>query len=390
MKKICVVTATRAEYGVLKNTISEIYNHPDLELCLVVMGTHLSKNFGYTVNEIMNDGFPIADEINMLLDSDEPDAISKSMGITMISFADVLKRHKPDMLVVVGDRYEMISVCCCALNMQIPIAHISGGEITEGAIDDCVRHCLTKMSNLHFPGCEEYRQRIIQLGEQPDTVFNYGDVGVENIMRMEPMSKAELEADLGLRLDNYICMTFHPVTTQLQYVERQMDEVLKAIAHFPEIEFIITKANADAGGRCINEKLEEFVKLHNNCHLFASLGIKRYISLLRGARAVVGNSSSGIIEAPIFNIPTVNIGDRQKGRLMAGSIINCDTNEEDVASSIMFALSAEGVKQAKEAVSPYESGDTSVKIVEEIIRYLDNPGHSVAKKFYDVRFEEIK
>lgn len=387
MKKICVVTATRAEYGVLKNTLQEIYHHPDLKLCLIVTGTHLSKNFGYTINEIIEDGFPIDDEITMLMDSDSPEAVSKSMGLAMISFADVFFRHKPDMLVVVGDRYELISICSCALNMQIPIAHISGGELTEGAVDDCIRHCITKMSNLHFPGCERYRQRIIQLGEQPDTVFNYGDIGIENIIKTEFIDRAVLEKDLGVDLENYICMTFHPVTTQLDEVSGQLNQVLNAIAHFPNIEFIITKANADAGGRYINGKLEKFIENHSNCHLFSNLGIKRYINLLRGARAVIGNSSSGIIEAPILKIPTVNIGDRQKGRIQAESIINCSADEIEITKAIELALSEEGAKRARQARSPYESGDTARNIVREIINYLNYPVKSTAKVFYDIKFE---
>lgn len=373
MKKICVVTATRAEYGILKNTINEIYKNPSLELCLVVMGTHLSKNAGYTIDEIKEDGFPIAEQINILLDSDEPDAISKSMGITMISFADILKRHKPDMLVILGDRYEMLPVASCASNMQIPIAHISGGELTEGAIDDSIRHCLTKMSNLHFPGCETYRQRIIQLGEQPETVFNYGDVGVENIMKMPLLSVKDLESDLNIQLDNYVCMTFHPVTTQLGDIQQQMKEVLDAISTFSETNFIITKANADAGGDFINEVLEQYVEKHDNCVLFDSLGIKRYLSLLANAKAVIGNSSSGIVEAPVLKIPTVNIGDRQKGRLMAESVINCKTEKDEIIKAIQYALDEEGQAKARSAESLYGNGNTSAKIVEEIIRFLNEP-----------------
>lgn len=385
--KICVVTATRAEYGLSKNLIQEIENHPNLELCLIVMGTHLSKSFGYTIDEIKADGFPIAEEINTLIDSDEPDAVSKSMGLVMISIAEAFKRHKPDMLVVLGDRYELISICSCALNMQMPIAHISGGEITEGAVDDCVRHCVTKMSNLHFPGCEEYRQRIIQLGEQPDTVFSYGDVGVENVIKMKKMSKRELENDLKIKLDNHVCMTFHPVTTQFNEVDYQLNEVLKAITHFPDVDFVITKANADIGGRYINQKLEEFAVEHRNCHLFASLGIKKYISLMAEARAVIGNSSSGIVEAPALKIPTVNIGDRQKGRLMADSIICCGNNETEIVAAIKYALSEEGKLKAANVKSLYGYGNTSVKIVNEIERYLGNVNRTSVKKFYDLKFD---
>lgn len=389
MKKICVVTATRAEYGILKNTIREIHENPNLELCLVVTGSHLSSNFGNTIDEIIEDGFPIADKFNMLLDSDSPEAVSKCMGLTMISFSDILSRHYPDMLVVLGDRYEMLAVCACALNMQIPIAHISGGEVTEGAIDDCIRHCITKMSNLHFPGCEAYRQRIIQLGEQPSCVFNYGDVGVETIVRMDKIPLADLEKELGIKLDNYAIMTFHPVTTQLDEIGTQLSEVLDAIIQFPNIQFIITKANADASGKYINSILMEFVKTNANCHLFDSLGVKRYISLMANAKVIIGNSSSGIVEAPVFGVPTVNIGDRQKGRLMCQSITNCNPKEADIVQAITYAVSKEGQINAKQSEPYYKSDDTAHLIVEEIISYLNIHEKTCAKTFYDLKFPRI-
>lgn len=384
MKKICVVTSTRAEYGVLKNTMREIEREEQLSLCLIVTGMHLLPAFGNTVSEIEEDGFFIAERVPVEWNTDTPAAASRIMGELMLKLADVFERHRPDMLLAVGDRFEMLSICSCALNMQIPIAHISGGELTEGAVDDCIRHCITKMSTLHFPGCERYRQRIIQLGEQPDTVFNYGDVGVENILKTDMLGHKELEADLGISLDKYICVTFHPVTTQLHETEKQMTALLRALSHFPEIQIIVTKANGDAGGDYINRIWEDYERQHENCHLFSSLGIRRYLSLLRGALAVVGNSSSGIIEAPTLKIPTVNIGDRQKGREQASSVVNCLPLEEDIVSAMNRAFSEEGQQTAKQTESPYASGNTSEKIVEEIIRYFSKENAGKAKKFYDI------
>ncbi|MBE5906830.1 MAG: UDP-N-acetylglucosamine 2-epimerase (hydrolyzing) [Lachnospiraceae bacterium] len=384
MKKICVATATRAEYGLLKNTIRQIQEDGGLELCLLVTGTHLVKELGYTVSEIEEDGFPIAERIDMGLTSDDPSQIVQSMGRTMMLFGDAFTKEKPDMLVVLGDRYELLPICSAALVMGIPIAHISGGEVTEGAIDDCVRHSITKLSNLHFPGCEEYRQRIIQLGEQPDCVFNYGDVGIENIKKTPIIPKDELEKDLGVSLEKAISMTFHPLTTKPEEVEAQIGEVLEAVSRFPEYTFVITKANADAGGRKINQLLEAYVKEHGNCHLFASLGIRRYINVLRNVKAVIGNSSSGIVEAPVLRVPTVNIGDRQKGRLMADSIISCEVESDEIENAIKWALSKEGQDIASQTKSPYEAGETSKSIVTEIKKYLNSEACKQPKCFYDL------
>ena len=384
MKKVCVVTSTRAEYGVLKNTMQEIEKAEQLSLCLIVTGMHLLPAFGNTISEIEKDGFAIAERVPVEWNTDTPASMSRVMGEIMIKFADVFERQHPDMLLAVGDRFELLAICCCALNMQIPIAHISGGEVTEGARDDCFRHCITKMSTLHFPGCERYRQRIIQLGEQPDTVFNYGDVGVENILKTDMLERKELEADLGISLERYICVTFHPVTTQFREIEQQISALLRALSHFPEIQIIVTKANGDAGGEYINRMWEDYERQHENCHLFSSLGIRRYLSLLRGALAVVGNSSSGIIEAPTLKIPTVNIGDRQKGREQASSIVNCQPVEDDIVSAMHWAFSEEGQQTAKHTENPYASGDTSKKIVEEIIRYFGQERAGKAKKFHDI------
>lgn len=385
MKKICVVTATRAEYGLLRNIIKEIYADEELQLCLLVTGTHLSERYGYTVNEIVEDNIPIETKIPIIeeIDGEKVDIIG-TMGNALLKFSKAFKKINPDILVVLGDRYELLSICEAAMICKIPIAHISGGEITEGAMDDIIRHCITKMSQLHFPGCEVYRQRIIQMGEQPDTVFNYGDVGIENIMNMQYMDLGELEDSMGISLERpYACVTFHPATLEKDSPVRQVEQLLLAVEQFPDLDFIFTGANADDGGMQINSTIKQFVSGHSNCFYYTSLGIKRYLSLLRKSRMIIGNSSSGIVEAPSLGIPTVNIGSRQKGRLQAGSIINCEINVWGIIDAINKANNPAFQQEAKKVENPYEKGNTSINIIHEIKRFLDNGG-TVVKKFYDL------
>lgn len=372
MKKICVVTATRAEYGLLKNTIECIQNDEKLELCLVVTGMHLEKRYGYTVQEIIDDQIPIAEKIPILSEESTELGITKTMGNASVAFGEMFHRQKPDLLLVLGDRYELLPVCQCALIFGVPIAHISGGEVTEGAIDDAVRNCITQMSSLHFPGCEAYRQRIISMGMRPETVYNYGDVGVENIRKMDYMTRSALEESIGFRLDKpYACVTFHPVTKEKGTARQQVKELFAALEQFPEMKFIITKANADAGGDIINEEIDQFVAQHDNCKAFFSLGIRRYLSALKYAAMVVGNSSSGIVEAPCFGIPTVNIGNRQKGRVQADSILNCEPVSEEIVRTMQKALSKDFQSIAKRTKNPYGDGDTSELIVETIKKYFN-------------------
>lgn len=388
LKKIAVVTATRAEYGILKNVIDKIYLSEELELCLMVTGAHLDPTYGMTVKEIEEDGYPIEEKIDILLSSNTPIAVSKTMGLAMISFAEAFDRQKPDLLIVLGDRYELLSVCSAAMNAQIPIAHISGGETTQGAIDESVRHCITKMSYLHFPGCEEYRKRIIQLGEAPERVYNLGDVGVEVIRTMPKMTKQELEESIGFSLDKpYLSVTFHPTTLELDETEEQMGELLHALEAYPEMIFVFTKANADANGKIINTMIDEYVGSHANCVAFASLGSKRYLNLLRYSNGVLGNSSSGIVEAPVFGIPTINIGNRQKGRLQADSILNCEPKENQIIEMIAKSQSREFVELARKVKNPYGDGDTSKEIVRVITEYLYQNKISLEKKFYDIVFQ---
>lgn len=383
MNKICIVTATRAEYGLLRNLIRKIDEDGQLELCLFVTGTHLCRNYGYTVQEILEDGFEVREQIPILTGNEKQD-ILESMGAALIGFGKAFEKEKPDLLVVLGDRFEIMSVCQAAMVLEIPIAHISGGELTQGVIDDNFRHCITKMSQLHFPGCETYRNRIIQLGEEPTRVFNFGDIGVENIYAMNYMKKKELEKSIGFTLDRpYACVTFHPVTIENASVETQIKELLKALEYFDDMKFIITKANADAGGELINRYIDAFVEMHKNCRAFYSLGIRRYLSALKYAQMVIGNSSSGIVEAPCFLIPTVNIGDRQKGRLQADGIINCPPNERKIREAIEKARSKQWENRAKNAQNPYGRGETTDSIIEEIKKFLE--AKSCTKKtFYDM------
>ena len=384
MKKICVVTATRAEYGLLRNTIRRIETDPELELCLVVTGSHLSEDYGYTVREIEQDGFPIEAEIQILESGVGQLPIVKTMANALQQFGETFAQFCPDLLLVLGDRYELLAICEAALMLKIPIAHISGGEITEGVVDDVVRHCITKMRHLHFPGCEVYSQRIIQLGEQPDSVFNYGDVGVENIRKMDFADRKELEDFMAFPLDwPYACVTFHPTTLGAQSSEKQLLELLGAIESFGDMKFIFTGSNADAGGESLNQMIQQFVMEHENCRYYASLGIRRYLRLLKDSEMIIGNSSSGIVEAPCFGIPTVNIGDRQKGRLQADSVINCDPVKNRIIGAVKRARTEEFKHRAKTAVNPYGSGDTSEGIVREIKRFLKSD-KNLMKKFYDL------
>lgn len=389
MNRVCVVTATRAEYGVLKNIIQEIERDKELELYFVVTGAHLSDSYGMTIQEIIDDGVSIAETIEILDDRNDELGITYAMARATAAFGEMFYRVKPKMLVVVGDRYELLPICQCAVVCGIPIAHISGGEITEGAIDDVIRHAITKLSYLHFPACEQYRQRIIQMGEEPDRVFNFGDVGVENIKKTKFMSRNELEESLDIKLDKpYACVTFHPVTLEKGMAEVQIKELLKALREIKDMQFIITKANADAEGMIINNCIDQVVSESVNCFTFYSLGIKRYLSLLKECEFVIGNSSSGIIEAPSLGIPTINIGNRQKGRLQASSVINCEPRFSEILKAIEIARSKEFKQLAKITVNPYGEGNTSSLIVRTIKEEIKQCGFS-GKKFYDIASESI-
>lgn len=381
MKKICVLTATRAEYGLLKRVILKLKHKGLFDVRVVVTGAHLSPEFGLTYREIEEDGINIDEKIEILLSSDSSAAISKSMGLAMISFADYFQRLKPDLLLVLGDRYETLSVCCVAMIQNIPVAHLYGGETTEGAVDEVIRHAISKMSYIHFTSTEAYRNRVIQLGEEPKRVFNVGSLGVENALNEKLFSKNELEEALNWKLDKpYAVVTFHPVTLEKASSEWQISELLKAVEMNSQYQYIFTKSNADCDGRVINQLIDEFVKKHVNCNVYYSLGMKRYLSAVKYANFVMGNSSSGIIEVPTFKIPTINIGDRQKGRVKAESVFNCKSSFE-IIDRLIKSLPK---KNTKTVVNPYEKRGTSDLIIEKIHHYLYCEEIELKKKFYDL------
>ncbi|BEP30347.1 UDP-N-acetylglucosamine 2-epimerase [Helicovermis profundi] len=385
MKKICILTATRAEYGLLKPVIESFVNRKDIDLRVVVTGAHLSPEFGLTYEEIINDGIEIDKKIEILVSADTPSAISKSMGLAMIGFADYFSESMPDLLVVLGDRYETLAVTTVAMNQRIPIAHLYGGEATEGLIDESIRHSISKMSYLHFTSTEEYRKRVIQLGENPSRVFNVGAIGIENIKRNEYISKQELSNSINLSLDKlYAVVTFHPVTLEHQSSEHQISELLKAIAKHDEMNFIFTKGNSDVDGRIINSMIDEYVKDRENCVAVTSLGLKRYLTAIRYCQMVIGNSSSGIIEVPSFKVPTINIGDRQKGRIQADSIINCAPDFNSISDAIDKGNDTEVRASIQLVKNPYENDNTTCNIVSIIEDFLLNNKIDIKKRFYDL------
>ncbi|AGA70602.1 UDP-N-acetyl-D-glucosamine 2-epimerase, UDP-hydrolysing [Desulfitobacterium dichloroeliminans LMG P-21439] len=383
-KKICVLTATRAEYGLLKPVILKLMADPNFDVRVVVTGAHLSPEFGLTYKEIGQDGIPIDEKIEILLSGDTPIAISKSMGLALLGFADYFARQNPNLLMVLGDRYETLAVCCAAMNQRIPIVHLYGGEITEGAVDECIRHAITKLSYLHFTSTEQYRNRVIQLGEQPDRVFCVGAIGIENILQEELLSKSELEVALNFKLDKpYAMVTFHPVTLKDNNSAEQFKAVLDVCKKHKEMKFVFSKANADANGRIINQMLDAYVKENENSIAFASLGMVRYLSTVKYSAMVMGNSSSGLVEAPSLRVPTINIGDRQKGRLQADSIINCKPLSNEIEKAIALALTDKAQNRARNTINPYGDGNTSEKIVAKVKEFSLSGKIDLKKKFYD-------
>jgi len=385
-KKICIVTSTRAEYGLLKPLMNKIEQENKYELQIIATGMHLSPEFGYTYKLIEEDGFNITERVEILLSSDSAIGIAKCMGLATISFAEVFDRLKPDIIIVLGDRYEIFSVCSAAVVCRIPIAHLHGGETTEGAFDEAFRHSITKMSHLHFASAEEYKNRVIQLGEDPSRVFNIGAIGVENILTLNLLVKEELEKQIDFILDKpYGLVTFHPVTLESHTSKEQFDELLYAMDEKKDMKFIITKANSDTDGRIINKLIDEYeAKNRDRIKAFISMGALRYLSAMKHCACVIGNSSSGIIEAPTFRIPTINIGDRQKGRIQAKSVINCIPTKEDIGNAINSAISEEFLNSVKNMKNPYGNGNTVNNIYDIIDRNLVK-GISLKKVFYDLR-----
>lgn len=384
-KKICVLTATRAEYGLLKPIIRKLQSVQEFDVHVAVTGAHLSPEFGLTYKEIEKDGIAIDEKIEILLSADTPSAVSKSMGLAMIGFADYFERLEPDLLVVLGDRYETLAVAAVAMNQRIPIAHLYGGEATEGLVDESIRHSITKMSHLHFTSTEKYRKRVIQLGEEPSRVFNVGAIGVENIKNEKLMTKSELEKSIGWTLDKpYGIVTFHPVTLENNSSGEQISHLLKALELNQEYQYIFTKGNSDVAGRVINKILDEYVSTHPNCKVFMSLGTIGYLSAVKHCSFVIGNSSSGIVEVPSFKIPTINIGDRQKGRIQANSVINCEPEYKDIDLSIKKAMSSDFRKKLAHIKNPYEKENTGDGIVNTIRAFMSEDRLDIKKRFYDL------
>lgn len=383
IRKICVITGTRAEYGLLRWIMQGIKDDQELKLQVIATGTHLSPEFGLTYREIEQDGFQIDRKVEMLVSSDTHVGIAKSMGLGLIGFADALNELRPDLIVVLGDRYEIFAAAAAALVARLPIAHVHGGETTVGAFDEALRHSISKMSHLHFVAAEEYRQRVIQLGEQPEHVFLVGGLGIDNIKRLSLLGRAELETSLGVKLGKKnLLITFHPATLETATATDQMAELLTALAVLKETQLIFTLPNADTDSRELIRMLEQFVAQHPNAHAYTSLGQLRYLSCIAHVDGVVGNSSSGLLEVPSFKKGTVNIGNRQQGRLQAASVINCEPTRQSISSAIEKLYNADFQESLSRVHNLYGEGGASEKVVATIKHYsIDG---IVKKTFYDL------
>ncbi len=383
MKKVAVFTGTRAEYGLLYWLLKLLEAEDEVDLQLFVGGTHLSHEFGHTIDQIIADGLPITAKLDFLLSADTPVAIAQSLALTVTSTAEAIDEHKPDIIVILGDRYEAFGVAQAALISQVPIAHIHGGEITEGAIDDAIRHSLTKLSHLHFTSTECYRQRVIQLGENPEHVFNVGAPGIDSINQYELLTREQLCNYFNGQLTMpYFVVTYHPVTLCVDGAIEAFTNMLNILEKLQGYQMIISYPNADTFGRKIIELLKEFqLRLQDRVFLVKSMGHLRYLSAMKHASVVIGNSSSGIIEAPSFRVPTVNVGDRQKGRLASDSVLHCKESKNDITEAIEYALSAEFKNIIKHAVNPYGNGGASKKIAQKLT--TTSFDKLIHKHFYD-------
>ncbi|WP_422529144.1 UDP-N-acetylglucosamine 2-epimerase [Serratia fonticola] len=382
MKKIAVFTGTRAEYGLLYWLLKDIQNDTDLILQLIVTGMHLSPEFGNTYKQIEADGFSIDEKIEILISSDTPVGVVKSMGLGMLGFSEALSKLRPDCIIILGDRFEALAMAQSAMVMKIPIVHLHGGEITEGAYDDSFRHAISKLSHLHFVSTEEHRKRVIQLGEQPSTVFNFGALGLEHLKRSKFLNIEELSESLSFKLDKpYFLVTYHPVTLADELPELSFLQIIEALNEFKNYKIIITYPNADDGGRRIIPLLKEFANSQPDRVLVVpSLGQTRYLSAVKYSAAVIGNSSSGIIEVPSLNVSTVNIGLRQKGRMAANSVINCEAKKDSIIKAINKAVKNNSLNKDTNIDNPYDGGFVSQRII-EILKKID---FLKMKKFYDL------
>lgn len=382
-RKICVLTGTRAEYGLLRWLMTDIQNDAVLELQVIATGAHLSPEFGLTYRDIEADGFKIDRKVEMLVSSDSPVGITKSMSLGLSGYADALSDLRPDLLVLLGDRYETFAAAAAALVAKVPVAHLHGGEITEGAFDDALRHAISKLSHLHFVALDDYRHRVIQLGERPESVFTVGGLGMDGMLRQPLLSREQLEQSLDLKFKRRnLLVTFHPATLESAPPEVQMQELLQALDSLDDTQLIFTMPNADTGGRALMSMVDVFVAARpERAKAFASLGQQRYLSCLQFVDAVVGNSSSGVLEAPSFRIGTIDIGDRQRGRLKAASIIECAPQREQIVTALQRVYSTEFQASLREVKNPYGDGGASARIV-SLLR--DCPLDAlIMKRFYD-------
>lgn len=382
MKKVCVITSTRAEYGLLRPLIFDIKKNSNLELQILVTGTHLDKKYGYTLAEILNDEIKPNACIEIIED-DTKTGILSTMANATKKIGEELQKLKPDIVVLLGDRYETFAIASACVILNIPIAHISGGDITYGAYDDMFRHSITKMSNLHFTSCEEYRKRVIQLGENPETVFNVGSLSFENIKNLNLLSLEQINEDLGIDIKNTILATFHPVTMENSTQKEQLQELLDALVEQKKYTVLFTKANADTDSSELNEMLDNYhIRFPKKIKVVDSLGVLRYLSVMKHCACVIGNSSSGIIETPSFKVATINIGNRQKGRIQAQSILNCESKKTDILKAIEKFSEPEFLQILKTTKNHYE-GENTVKIIVQQIEIFVNKLNTL-KSFYDL------
>lgn len=386
MNKVAVITSTRAEYGLLMPVVKELnkFENESFSTELVVTGTHLKAEFGNTVDEIIKSGFQPDYKIEIPVNSRNSLDISHNQAITLELFTKFFEEKKYDGIIILGDRYEMLAIAIAAGNTHTPIFHLCGGDTTEGAIDEWIRHSITKMSYLHFPTNLESYKRVIQLGESPDRVYNFGSTSIDNVIHSANMSKYEALRSLGLDDCRYAICTYHPATMESSNIKGFVNEFLEAIKVYPSIEFIVTKSNADQGGAEINTYLDEAEGEIKNMHVYTSLGMVRYLSLMKGAEFVLGNSSSGIIETPAFGVPTINIGDRQRGRLQSKSVVNCEEDKESIVNAIAIAMSQEHKEICSKVVSPYGDGHAAEQIAKKIYDTVMEGKIDLKKKFYDI------
>jgi GDP/UDP-N,N'-diacetylbacillosamine 2-epimerase (hydrolysing) len=382
IRKICFITSTRAEFGLLAHTMKRVHENDNLELQIIATGTHLDKKHGETIQEIYDAGFRVDKRVPILSIDDTRLAMARASSKAVWGIAEALDDLRPDLVIVLGDRYEILSAATSAMLLNIPIAHCHGGESTFGLIDEQIRHAITKLSHLHFVSNERYRERVIQLGEKPAHVFNVGALGLESIHTIKQLTKNELESSLGISLtENFFLITFHPVTLDGNS-EEQLEELLVALNSFPEFQLIFTMPNADSEGGRLTARIQNYCNVNHEAHFFSSLGNVRYLSLARLSRAVLGNSSSGIIEVPSLRVPSVNIGRRQEGRISGESVIHCASKRNEIIEAIRKGLSNEHLSRTLKNINPYDNGNPSYSIV-NVLSKMDF-SDLINKRFFDI------